>query len=335
MNKVRFGIIGCSNIAAKSTIPAIKNSEFADLKMIGSSSYEKAKQFSERFNCNDIGSYQEVLDNNEIDAVYISLPIGLHEEWSIKAAKAGKHVLCEKSSTTSYDSALRMVKTCQDNNVRIMESFMFRFHPRHQKIHKLVHSNQLGNLFVFQGTYGFPPVSNRDIRYNSTLGGGVLNETGCYPICASRIIFNEDPIGVLCNLHIDEKMNIDTKGNTYISYKNKKAALISFSFESYYNASYKIWGSEGIIELERSYAIPPDLNSEINIKTNNENKIISVSPADHFLLMIDAFCKEIKNIKHAHFNFEEDLISQACIMECSRISNRENRFVYFNEISKN
>ncbi|MGH2612270.1 MAG: Gfo/Idh/MocA family protein, partial [Rhabdochlamydiaceae bacterium] len=234
MDKVKFGIIGCSKIAAKSTIPAIKNSDFAELAMIGSSSFEKAKEFGERFNCSNIGSYQEVLDNNEIDAVYISLPIGLHEEWALKAAKAGKQILCEKSSTTSYDSALQMIKTCKENNVRIMESFMFRFHPRHQRIRGLIQNNQLGNLFAFHGSYGFPPVSYDDIRYNAALGGGVLNETGCYPICASRIIFNESPIGVLCNLDIDKKMNVDIKGHTYISYQNKKAALISFSFESYY-----------------------------------------------------------------------------------------------------
>src|SRR5574337_1417359 len=121
MNKIKFGIIGCSKIAAKSTIPAIKNSNFAELTMMGSSSFEKAKQFGEIFNCSKIGSYQEVLDNDEIDAVYISLPIGLHKEWALKAAKAGKQILCEKSSTTSYDSALQMVEICKKNNVRIME----------------------------------------------------------------------------------------------------------------------------------------------------------------------------------------------------------------------
>ena len=103
--KLKFGIIGCSSISERSTIPAIKKSDFAELKMIGSRSETKSKEFAKKFECAKFGTYDDVLADNDLDVVYISTPIGTHEELSIKAAKAGKHVICEKSSTVSFQSA--------------------------------------------------------------------------------------------------------------------------------------------------------------------------------------------------------------------------------------
>ena len=109
-SKIKFGIIGCSRIAKRSVIPAITTSEFAEIEMIGSRSIDKAKKFSNEFNCKKYGTFEDVISDDSIDAVYISTPIGTHEEWAIKAASAGKHILCEKSSTTSFESAKKMTE---------------------------------------------------------------------------------------------------------------------------------------------------------------------------------------------------------------------------------
>ena len=157
-NKIRIGIIGCSRIAKNSTIPAILKSRNTELAYIGSRSENKAKTFASEFGCKNFGSYDDVIHSSDIDAVYISTPVGTHEQWAVKAANAGKHILCEKSSTSSYMSAKNMIRVCKKNNVRIMEAFMFRFHPSHQKVKKLISDNKLGNLFSFYGMYGFPPI---------------------------------------------------------------------------------------------------------------------------------------------------------------------------------
>jgi predicted dehydrogenase len=332
MNKVRFGIIGCSRIAERSVIPAILNSEYTELKIIGSRSKEKGNEFCKKFNCHSYGTYEEVLESKNVDAVYISLPIGLHEEWAIKAAKSGKHILCEKSSSTSYISAVKMVNASRQNKVRLMEAFMFRFHPQHKKVLELIRDGTLGSIFSFYGSYGFPPVSPTDIRYNASLGGGVLNETGCYPIYASRLVMNEEPLGVMCNLYKDNKKNVDVKGHLYLLFNSDKAAQISFSFEQYYQANYKIWGTKGILELKRAYAIPPDLPATIFLQSNNTDSQFNIEPADHFLLMVNAFCNEILDPK-SHYSFENDLLAQARIMQAARMSNVEKRFVYIDELT--
>ena len=339
-SKIKFGIIGCSRIAKRSVIPAITTSEFAEIEMIGSRSIDKAKKFSNEFNCKKYGTFEDVISDDSVDAVYISTPIGIHEEWAIKAASAGKHILCEKSSTTSFESAKKMTEHSKQNNVRILEGFVFRFHPQHQKVKELIGNNKIGDLVSFNGSFGFPAFPEGDIRYDSKLGGGFLNDCGCYPINASRMIFEEEPIGVSCILSIDAKTGVDIRGTSYIIFENEKTASVTYGNGNYYQAKYNIWGSEGIISLERAYSVPPDFKTKVNIQYSTENnwdgrksENYQINAADHFTEMINAFCLEISGDKKSSFNFEEELKNQAKVMEAHRISSNEKRFVSLDEIN--
>ena len=339
-SKIKFGIIGCSRIAKRSTIPAIIKSEFAEIEIIGSRSLDKAKTFSNEFNSKKFGTYEDVISDDSVDAVYISTPIGTHEEWVIKAASAGKHILCEKSSTTSFESAKKMTKHCKQNNVRIIEGFVFRFHPQHQKVKELINNKKIGDLVSFNGSFGFPAFPEGDIRYDSKLGGGFLNDFGCYPINASRMIFKEEPIGVSCNLSIDAKTGVDVRGISYMMYKNDKTASITYGNGSYYQSKYNVWGTDGIISLERAYSVPPDFKTNVNVQYSTENnwdgrksENYQINAVDHFTEMINAFCLEISGNKKSSFNFEEELENQAKVMEAHRISSNEKRFVSLDEIN--
>ena len=155
MKKINFGVIGCSSISKKTTIPSILASTFSDIEIIGSRSQNRSKTFAKNFSCKKYGDYNDVLENPNVDAVYISLPISLQEKWVIKSAKAGKHIICEKSATTSFNSAKKMLKECKKNNVRLMEGFSFRFHPQHNKISKILKQKKIGKPFCFFGQYIF------------------------------------------------------------------------------------------------------------------------------------------------------------------------------------
>ena len=339
-SKLRFGIIGCSRVAKNSTIPAIQNSEFAELVMIGSRSESKAEKFANEFHCEQFGTYDDVISNDSLDAVYISTPIGTHEEWAIKAANTGKHILCEKSSTTSFESAKKMISTCNDNNVRIMEGLMFKFHPQHQKVRELIDNNSIGELFSFNGSFGFPTFPDGDIRYNSKIGGGFLNDAACYPICASRMIFEQEPIGVSCTTFKDPKTGVDIKGASHMTYDNEKIASMTYSNGNFYQAKYHVWGTKGTISLKRAYSLPANFKTSVDVQYNDttdwastENETFEINPANHFSIMINAFCQEITGDKKSSFNFEEDLKNQARVMEAHRVSSEEKRFVSLDEIS--
>ena len=337
MEPLKFGIIGCSRIAKRSVIPAIIKSEFAELEIIGSRSTDKAKEFASEFNCGKFGTYEDVISDDSVDAVYISTPIGTHEEWSIKASEAGKHVYVEKSSAVNFDSAQKMVESAKENNVRLMEGFMFRFHPQHQKVKELINEGKIGEVKSFNGVFGFPAFPEGDIRYApSTRGGGFLNDSGCYPICASRMIFDEEPLSVFCNQKMIPTKNdvTDVSGTAILYYENGKTASISYINGSYYQAKYEVWGTEGVISLDRAYSVPPDFTTKVTLQHNTENnwngrrtKIFEIEPKDHFLEMIDTFCLEITGTKNAPFNFEQELLNQSKVLSaavCSMGNNIKN-----------
>ena len=339
MDSIKIGIIGCSRIAKRSVIPAIMKSKFAEIEMIGSRTERKAKEFSKEFDCKKYGMYEDVIKDKSVDAVYISTPIGTHEEWAIKAATEGKHVYCEKSSTTSFESAKKILNTAKQNNVRIMEGFMFRFHPQHQKVQELINDQKIGNIDSFNGSFGFPSFPEGDIRYDKELGGGFLNDSGCYPISASRMIFDEEPLSVFCHNYNDPKVGVDVKGTSILVYKNNKTANLNYANGNYYQAKYEIWGSDGIISLDRAYSVPSNFITKINLQYNVENswdgrknKIIEIPAVDHFLKMIDTFCMEIAGEKKSPFNFEEELLNQAKVMTAHRLSNFSHKEVWLSEI---
>jgi len=340
MDSIKIGIIGCSRIAKRSVIPAFIKSKYTEIEIIGSRTENKAKEFSKEFNCEKFGTYEDVIKDKSVDAVYISTPVGTHEEWAIKAASEGKHVYCEKSSTTSFESAKKILNTVKQNNVRIMEGFMFKFHTQHQKVRELITDNKIGEMICFNGIFGFPKFPEDDIRYNKNLGGGFLNDAGCYPICASRMIFEDEPIGVSANLSIDPKTGVDLKGTSFMIFKNEKTASITYGNGNYYQSKYNIWGTDGIIDLERAYSIPSDFETNLKIqysKSNDwkskKNENIEINPIDHFLEMINGFCLEISNQKKSLFNYEKDLENQAKVMEAHRISSQKKKMVFLDEIN--
>ena len=331
-NKIRIGIIGCSTIAKSSTIPAILKSANCELAFVGSRSNDKAKKIAQEFGCEKYGSYEDVLDDDSIDAVYISTPVGTHEEWVIKSAQTGKHILCEKSSTTSFDSAKKMIRVCKEKNVRLMEGFMFRFHPSHRKVNEFINDGTIGKIFSFSSKYGFPPISKDNIRYDKSLGGGILNDAGCYPINASRMLFESEPEGILCNLVIDREKQVDTKAVIFMDFSDGRHSQSAVGYDLFYQSAYSLWGSEGSLSLTRAYNVPPDMHVMLDVNANNFQEKISIDTADHFQLMINSFCDELQNTQSSQYNFESDLLNQARVMEAARISNNKKRYVRIDEV---
>ena len=331
MNKIKFGVIGCSAIADSSMIPALLMSKYVELKIVGSRSLLKAESFAKKFSIKDFGSYDDVLAS-DVDAVYLSLPIGLHEEWTLKSAKAGKHILCEKSSTTSFSSAIKMVNCCKDNSVRLMEGLMFRFHPQHSKAKQIIDNHQLGNISYFHGCYALPKISYNDIRHNKKLGGGILNDAACYPICASRIIFQNEPLSVSCFSEFDKKSKVDVNTNIQLNFKSNQHASIVAGYDLFFQSTYFVLGSKGYLKLKRSYNIPKEEDAKIELVSDNTLELV-IPRTNHFILMIDSFCLTILGKILPKFNFENDLINQAKILEAARISANTNEIVFLSEIN--
>ena len=327
----KIGLIGCSRVAKNKFIPAVNSLDFISIDSVGSRIASKAEEWSKEIGCNTFGNYEDII-SSDIDCVYISLPDGLHEEWSIKAAEAGLHVLCEKTSTTTYESAKKMVNACNSSNTRILECFSFRFHPQHSTVSELIEKNEIGDIKNFTGNFGYPKPTEENIRLKKELGGGILNDACCYPICASRVIFKEEPIGVMSNLVIDPTLGVDMSSSVFLKY-NKKNAIAEAGFDRNFKSNYEIWGSKGNIKVNRAYAVPNNFVTEIEVERNDQSKIIKNIAIDQTELMIKTFYEEIMKINKSNFNFEEELLAQAKVMEAVRLSNIENKFIKLEEIN--
>jgi predicted dehydrogenase len=323
-SKIRFGIIGCSSIAKKSAIPSIINGKNSTLEMIGSRTVQKSKKFAKEFSCSNFGTYDDVLKNDNVDAVYISLPISLHEKLAIKAAKHGKHVLCEKSISLSYNSARKIIKECKKNNVRIMENFTFQLHPQHKKILELIKKNIIGDIQTLSAKYGFTlPFSKKNFRFNKEFGGGSLNDIGCYLISVSMFVFRDVPKFVFCNLNTDKKSGVDISGNILLTFRNNKTGLLSFGYENYFQSTYDIWGKKGMIKCERAFNVTNKMKSRLSIHQNDKVRQIVIPEANQFQLKIENFCSVIQKNSNTN-NFEKELLNQALIMDAARTSNIKN-----------
>lgn len=327
---LKIGLIGCSRVAKNKIIPAINSLDFISINSIGSRSKSKAEEWAKKIGCETFGNYEDVI-SSDVDCVYISLPDGLHEEWSIKASEAGLHVLCEKSSTTTYDSAKKMTDASNSANTRILECFSFRFHPQHSKVLELIQNNEIGQIKNFVGNFGYPMPDVNNIRLKKELGGGILNDACCYPICASRIIFKEEPIGVMSNLDIDPILGVDVSSSAFLMYDNK-TAYTEAGFNRNFKSNYEIWGSKGNIKLNRAFAVKNNFETKIEIIKDDQIEIIKIKPTDQTLLMLTTFFDEIMKNKKSDFNFEEDLLKQAKNLEAIRLSNKNKKFIYLDEI---
>jgi predicted dehydrogenase len=330
--KIRFGVIGCSRVAQKGMLPALRDSEYAELAMVGSRNPEKAKEVALQFSGNEWGTYDDVLKNENIDAVYVSLPNALHEEWAIKAIEAGKHVICEKPAAISYAAAKRMVACAQKKNVRLLDGLMFQYHPQHARVKSLIDSGVLGELIRFDGCFGCAMPERASNAMNEKLGGGSFNDQATYPICASRMIFGEEPESVLCKIQLDSQSRVSIKSDTVLYYSDNKIAFASSIFGSYYQSTYSVLGSKAHVRMGRAYAVPRDRETKLFLDADDFITEITIEPADHFKLMVDDFCIEIaKGIKSAK-KYEENLLAQARVLEAMKKSHAETRIVHISEI---
>jgi len=336
VTKVRIGILGCANVAKKHAINAFKAIDNAELVCIASRDIKKAQIVAEEYGTDFAPSYDALLQRDDIDAVYIPLPIGLHEEWVEKAAKAKKHIICEKSLSDSYKSVNRILSICKLNDIVLYENFMCDFHPQHEKVLSLISDGQIGEPAVFIGCFGFPPLDKKNFRYDRSLGGGSLNDAGAYPTFMARKIFGE-PTSVTCHLNMDTKLGVDIQGSAQLEFPGGKVGLVSFGFDNVYQNNYSIWGTDGLITVPFAYSIPSNIKPQVellkNISFKEVKKLLNIQEANHFELIFQDFCNTIINKNREKIIKIYSLLdAQARVMEAMRISAREDRKVKIKEV---
>lgn len=265
MKKLNIGVLSTAKIGREHVIPAIQKSQHCTVSAIASRSRKRAGEVAESLGIDvSYGSYEELLADNAIDAVYIPLPNHMHVEWSIKALEAGKHVLCEKPIGMNGEDARKLKKESEKYpDLKVMEAFMYRHHPRWKRVVEIVRSGMIGEIKAVHSFFAFYNEDPENYRNKPEMGGGALMDVGCYSISAARLIFGSEPNVVKGHSHIDPGFKTDQLTSGLMSF-GSGTSVFSCSTQTHADQYVKIYGTKGRIELERPFN--PDESSKTSIK---------------------------------------------------------------------
>jgi len=311
MSKLRIGVLGCANIAKRSVIPAMLTIDGLELVAVSSRTQDKANEYAELFNCEAVVGYQNLLDREDIDVVYMPLPTGMHEEWVMKALEAGKHVHIEKSLAMDYDSAVRMVDMARDKNLLIMENFMFLYHGQHQFVKDLITKGEIGELRCFRSSFGFPPLQEGNFRYDKALGGGALLDAAAYTVRASQLFLGNDLWVEAATLN-NNGSEVDLYGGAYLKAENGSFAEVAFGFDNFYQCNYEIWGSTGKITAHRSFTPGADYKPIIIVEKQGEVEEHEVAAENHFVNILNEFVNTVNSGQYE--SKYEEVLNQARLL---------------------
>ncbi len=297
---VRWGILSPAKIGTEKVIPAIQRAERCEVVALASRDAARAEAAAARLSIpRTHGSYEDLLADPEIDAVYVPLPNHLHAEWSIAAARAGKHVLCEKPLALSVAQADAMIAAAEDAGVRLMEAFMYRLHPSWVAVRELIASGRIGELRAVQSWFGYFNDNPTNIRNILEAGGGALYDVGCYCVNVSRMLFAEEPSGVRASIRRDPVGGTDVLTSAVLDFPGGGLASFTCSTRTETDQRVDVYGSEGRLSVGIAFNIPPDRPTEVFVTSGGEppvapaTEMLTFPARDQYTVQAEAFAASI------------------------------------------
>jgi predicted dehydrogenase len=294
MQKVRWGVLSTANIALTKVLPAMQQGTYCEIAAIASRRLPAAQQAAAQLGIpKAYGSYEELLADPAIDAIYNPLPNHLHVPWSIAALQAGKHVLCEKPiAMTTAEAQTLLAAARQHPHLKIMEAFMYRFHPQWQRARQLTRDGAIGELRTIQSFFSYYNNDPANIRNQADVGGGGLMDIGCYPISLSRWLFDAEPQRVCASVDYDPQMQIDRLASAILDFGHGTATFTcSTQLASYQRVN--ILGTTGRVEIAIPFNAPPDRPCTIWHQHGATIDEILLDVCNQYTLQGDAFSQAI------------------------------------------
>lgn len=334
--KMRIAVICPSEIAYRRFLPSLKTINEAILVGVGvnnleerygsnlpsdaeitnmfKSEYDKANKMISEYGGRIYDSYEKVITDPDIDAIYIPLPPALHYKWAKRALECGKHVLVEKPSTTAYSDSNELVELAKRKELAIHENYMFVYHNQLDAIDAIIQSGEIGDVRLYRIDFGFPRRSVNDFRYNKLLGGGALIDAGGYTIKYATRLLGPTAEIKCAHLNYINEFDVDIYGSATLINKFGATAQISFGIDNDYKCDLEVWGSKGTLKTCRVLTAPVGLYPSLSIKKNTEIEQRALPTDDAFKKSIEHFIKCI-NDKNTRENNYESIIKQAYLID--------------------
>jgi predicted dehydrogenase len=273
-NRLRWGLLGVARIN-RTIIPTIRALPRHELVGVASRDAARASAHAAEWGIPvACGSYEALLARDDIDVVYVALPNTVHAEWTVRAADAGKHVLCEKPLATRVADVDAMIAAARRNGVCVSEGFMYRHHPQTMRVRELVASGELGELRVVRGAFTFPLQRPADIRWNAALGGGALWDVGCYPVSYARLIAGGEPHEAVA-LQTIGAGSVDVSCAGILRFGPPVVAVFDCGFQSAFRASLEIVGTAGVLDVPAPYK--PGVNERLILTREGTRTVVDVA----------------------------------------------------------
>lgn len=297
---VRWGVLGCADIAVRKVIPGMRQSSLSRVDAIASRSLDKATAVAHELGIPRAhGTYEALLEDPAVEAVYIPLPNHLHAEWTLAAAAAGKHVLCEKPLAMNSNEARAMIEGCNAAGVKLMEAFMYRLHPLWVEVRRLVGSGLIGDLLAVQSFFSYRNVDPDNIRNIPAYGGGALMDVGCYPVNVARMLFGTEPTAIKASIRRDPIFGTDVVASAILDFDGRHATFTcSTQLEAHQRV--ELVGTAGRLLVEIPFNIPPDRSTRVLHFAGGEPpvspkvEVHEFGQADQYGVQADLFSRAIR-----------------------------------------
>ncbi len=300
MDTLRWGVVSTAKIARVKVIPALHEATGNEVVAIGSRDLDAARRVASELAIPTAhGSYEAVLADDDVDAVYIPLPNHLHAEWVARAAEAGKHVLCEKPLAMTAAQAEEMVAVCAEAGVALMEAFMYRHHPVWDRIVEIVGSGRLGALRSVHSTFSYYNDDPANIRNIAEAGGGALMDIGCYCLNASRLLLGGEPTAARSVIVTDPDLGVDTTTSAALAF-GEATATFTVSSRAKADQHLEVSGTEGRLAVETPFVISAERPTLLRLHTGKalpadaEGEVEVIAPRSPYTTMVERFAAAVR-----------------------------------------
>ena len=326
--KAKWGILGTANIARKKLIPGLRDSKSSEFYAIASRDSTKAESFAEEFEVpKSYGSYEQLLDDPEVEFVYIPLPNNLHHKWTIESAKKGKHVLCEKPLGTSVAEVEEMFEAAEENRVKLMEAFMYRLHPQVLRVKELLEEGEIGEPRFFRGAFSFSLITqqdrNDDIRWEEKMGGGSLMDVGTYPLNTVRYLFGEEPVRVFARSSTHPDHTAEAETQAILEFPEGKTAVIDSSFLLRHRANYEVVSKTLALRASDAYGPRTYKRLTVEIESGNSREVETLEGVNEYALEVDELVNAARDDREPQITREDSLNNMKVLRKIKESAERE------------
>jgi predicted dehydrogenase len=288
--RVQWGILGTADIAAKHFIPGVRGLDNSEVLAVASRNEARAREYADQCGIPRAhGSYEALLADPDVDAVYLPLPTGLHAEWCLRCAEAGKPTLCEKPLATNAADARRIVDAFTQRNVPLAEALMYPFHPITQHVKRLVDEGAVGKIRVIQTVFCAKCERPDNYRLQPDIGGGALLDVGSYCVSVMRLLTGEEPTDVAAFAHFRDDTDVDEWMGGTLRFPSGVVASFGCGLLTEFGCSYEVFGTDGRIFVPQGVVPNPDADGVIHYHKNYECEETVLPPANQWQLVARDF----------------------------------------------